>query len=1026
MPHPNHFASAAGHAYLLRVNPHAPAAPRGTRFCVASALLALLFGCGISGCSDGPAGGAEPAGAEPPADQWLLETDTGAQDARAGIEFVIKCRTFLPQPGAAGAGPAWGAERPLPAAATVIVVGGPAGPAEIDGTTVTLRRVGAYKVACQVPHFGLVDPTPAGLQVVPGPAKWLDTALRAGPDGPPKKALVVKAGTWISGECSGADAWANPIVQGWSLSSEPALAQPPPGLIFQAKAVKGYQIACAVDGQTDASPATLTVSANVPRHLFAHLEPEQIAAGNASKLSCLATDTWGNAILDFPMTVSHGEKVTLKGKYMTGTVAGLFTVRCVPETLAWELFEIHPASLHVVPGPPHEVVIAKVPHKVVYKRKDKVQFPALVRDVFGNAIGGLQVDMVVTAPAKGFKVMGPNTVQFKEDGKYTVAFAVAGHPQVTVETEILVDGAPPQLTIDYPPWGSTLTGKPSIQLTGKAGDDGAGIDNLVVNGKTAFPDGAQQWYQQHGAAHGLNRVLATATDLGGEQARATRGFYFSSLYYPTDAATPHDAMVSDAIQLFMGKDFFDDGIHDPAKPDDIATLMEIVANAIPINAILPPSLSQGDMDVSLSNASMGKVKMALIPVQGGLDVQVEVPDIHTDLKVKAKVKLGPISTKISVSGAIDIAKVTLKTRVLLSAKGGKVNATIASSSATVDGMKLHVNGIAGLFDFLWNILLDAYKGEFEKQIQQALVKELPGVFAQVFSILAVNESFELDPPLGQGPKLTLTLISRVAALEFTPAGGLIRLDATFVAAKGTSHVTLGALGRGGCIGKSPDAFAIDQSQRLQFAGHDDLINQLLYALWYAGGLKGEIPGSELAKEGETMGGFDLSKATVGIDLLLPPILEGCEVDEPSHVRAQVGDTMVTISLPIGAKTLSLYNAASVDMLAQLVLAKDDKGQPVLRVQAVEGTPMAYLFEMFDISKDFIGAKHDFAKIIEELVGKELEGGIPGLSDIELPLLPLEIDLAAISKDLPAGTKMTLAIKKLTRSGGYTALNAALE
>ncbi len=960
--------------------------------------------------------------AEPPPEQWLLETDTGGEDARAGVAFELVCHTFLPGSGEQ----VWGAERALPGPATVTVSGGPAGPLSIDGTTVRLARVGSYKVACEVPSHGLVDDTPATLWVRAGPPAWLDTTLHTAQATTPVHKLSVKAGAWVQSACLGADAFGNVIEEGWSLDSTPGLKPPPVGLLLQAKVAGMYALSCSVDGQLDASPASLTVQVNVPRRLYAKLSPAKIAAGNASVLSCLATDAWGNAVANFPMSVSHAPKVILKGKYMTGTVAGIYTVRCVPETMAWDLFEIHPASLHVVPGPPHDLLVAQVPAKVVYKRQDKVQFPAMVRDVFGNAIGGLEVTMAVTAPAKGFKVLFPNTVQFKVDATYTVHFEVVDHPSVVHTLEILVDGAPPLLTIDYPPWGSTLTGKPSIQLMGIAGDEGAGIDKLEVNGKAAYPDAALKWYQQHGALHGLNRVLATATDMGGEQARATRGFYFSSLYYPADAGTPNDAMVADAIQLFMGKDFFDDGIHDHAKPDDLATLMEIVANAIPINAVLPPKVSEGDLDVSLSNASMGKVSVNMAPVSGGLDIQIAVPDIHTGLKVKAKLKLGPIKTKVSVSGSIDIGKITIKTRVMISAKAGKPVSHIASSNVQVDGMKLHVNGIAGLFDFLWNILLDAYKKEFEKQIQSALVKELPGAFEQVFSILAVNESVELDPPLGAGPKLTLTLISQIAAMDFTPAGGLIRLDATVVAAKGTSHVTLGAIGRGGCVGKSLDAFTIDKSQRLQFAGHDDLMNQLLHALWYAGGLKGEVPGSELAKSGEKLAGFDLSKATVEIDFSLPPIIEGCEVAKDSYVRAQVGDLFLTISLPIGTKTLALYNAASVDALSEIILSKNDKGEPVVRVQAVPESPPEYLFEMFDISKDFIGAKHDFANIIEGMVGKELAKGVPGLDELELPLPPLELDLAAISKELPAGTKMTLAIKKLARSGGYTAFDVALE
>lgn len=989
------------------------------------AVAALLLTLCTGGCGQAEEG-ASPGQTEVPPDRWILETDTGGKDARAGLGFSVSCRTFLPRAQAAGAEPGgdiWGQEQSLPGAATLVVVSGPAPPLSIDGTTLTLGRAGLYRIACQVPEHGLVDETPAELPVLAGPPAWIETTLRPGPTAPAVTALEVVAGAWVEGVCLAQDAYGNQITSGWSLSSEPALEPPPVEMLLQARKSGLFALRCRVDGQQDDTPAALKVKVGPPRHIFTHLEPEQIAAGSAAVLSCLTTDAFGNPVVDFPISVSHPPQLNLKGKYLSATIAGLYDVRCVPETLAWDLFELHAANLHVVPGPAALLLVGKSPDKKVYKRNETVKFPPLVKDAFGNVIADAQVEMAVTAPPKGWKVTAPLQVKFALDGLYKLSFAVADHLEVTADLELLVDGAPPLLTIEYPPWGTTLDGKPSVKIRGKAGDDGAGIESLSLEGKAAYPDGAGEWFVQWGARHGLNLVEAVATDLGGEESRAIRGFYHSSLYYPTDAAKPEAAMAQDAIIVFLGKDFFDDGVHDPAHPDDLATIMEIAAGAIALSSVMPANINQGDIQVTLSNTSMGKPKISLTPVQGGLDAVVTIDKVHTDLKVKATIKLGPIKTSLSVSGAIDIEQVVVNTRILLAAKAGKAVATVASSSASMKNMKLSVKGIAGLFDPLWNLLLASYKSTFEKQIADALSKELPGAITKAFEMLAMTESFELDHPLG-GPKLTLTLLTRVAALDFDPKGGRIRLNASFVASKGVQHTVLGAIGRGGCTGKSPDAFSIDESQKVQFAVHDDFINQLLYALWYAGGLKGKLPPELLAGQGAA--GIDLSKADVELDLLLPPILEGCEVQAPDQLQVQAGDVFVTVKLKFGAKELALYTALGIEQLLSMTLGKDDKGQDVLRLQAVKDVPTHWLFEMYDIGKDFEQSKATWANLLKSQLGKELDKGLPGLSNLEIPLPPTVIDMSTLSAEVPAGTKLTLTIKGLQRKGGYTALSAGME
>ena len=525
--------------------------------------ITALASLAVAACSDvPPAQGEIDAGPDPRT--FILETDTGGLDARAGLTFHVDCRTFLAGPLDADGTPTLGDEMLLPGAATVVVVDGPAGPLAVTGTDLVFSRAGDYHVACQIAEFELVDATPALLPVVAGLPVSIETTV-LGPLGTPASALPISqlaAGTATAIGCEGSDKFANPIIVGWQVVVAPDMGNDPKSLVIQFNKTGKYDIACHVDGTVDSSPAELTIVPGVPRHLWTLLEPKTIVAGHAAKLACVALDDWDNPIVDFPFSIDHSDALSLQGLYVSATKAGLHNIQCVPETLKWDLFVLHTGTLQVLPGPASELLVGSIPAKAVYKRKEKVQFVVTVRDDYGNIIPDVATTLAVTEPAKGYKVTSETTIQFNLDATYNVHFEVVGVPTVAVDLAILVDGAPPLLTIEEPPWGSTLDGKPSVKLVGKAGDAGAGVKSLKVNGKLAFPDALDTWYAQHGAQHGLNLIHAVAEDLGGEVSEAIRGFYYASKYYPTDASTPKGALVKHGMQLFVGKDLIDDGVHD--------------------------------------------------------------------------------------------------------------------------------------------------------------------------------------------------------------------------------------------------------------------------------------------------------------------------------------------------------------------------------------------------------------------------------------------------------------------------------
>lgn len=1029
---------------------------------VAIALAAVCIGlAALSGCSSDPQGDTGSA-AKPPGNataidpsQLVLETDVGDADPRAGIAFQLKCRTFKRAP--AGSPPeAYGDEVALPAAATVVVIDGPAEPLDITGTTLRLSRVGTWHVACALPSVHLTDATPAAVQVASGPPHVIDTFLPLTAKGQPLSEVV--AGTPVAVTCTAADSYGNDITSGFSLDIDPAPQPKPGGTTVTLKKVGSYQIACQVEGVADTTPVTLTVGVDVPRHLFTVLDPDTIEAGHAAQLTCVANDAFGNAVADFPFSLDNDPELTVKGLYVTATKTGLRKVQCVPESLAWNLFILHPATLTVLPGPPATLELTPVPAKPVYKNEEKVQFLAAVRDAFGNLVPAAKISLDVTNPAKGWKKLADDLIRFNVDGTFTVHGEVQSAPEVVKDLAIVVDGTPPLLTIDSPPWGSTLDGKPSIQLKGIAGDNGAGLKSLKVSKTSHFVDpvpknafasavpcltdadckdggtcagndpenprcSVSPWVSQAAAQHGLNAVRADAEDMGGEKAKATRGFYYSGKYRPADAAQPLANLIADGMQVFLGKDFLDDGVHDPSHPDDLATIIEMALAALDVASLLPPAVSSGGIDVKLSNTKFGKPTVSLVPQAGGMDMKVVIPNVYTDIDVKAKQKLGPISITLHVSGNITIDEVKIFTSVAMAVVAGQASVAVNASSVDLKNMKLHVDGLAGLFDPLFNLLLGTFKGELQKTAAAQLNSMIPKLLQGLLQQFAINQTLPLPGLLPGMPAVSIQLISVLKTLQFTTKGGLLLLDAGFVAPKNVSHTILGAIGRDGCIATAQDAFAIDYAQRLQFALHDDVLNQMLYAVWFSGAL--QFPATGLDKLGLASGtnfnGFSLEGATLALDMFLPPIIETCNQPSPSKVRVQVGDLSATVSLKLGDDALALGVFASVDIGAQIDLAQSATGTQL--ALSLDKQPNL-MIELVSISKDFQDQKAVFEKLLMDQLNAQLANGLPGLDKLAIDLPSL--DLGALLPGLPVGAKIGLKIKDLKRSGGYTAISALLD
>jgi hypothetical protein len=192
--------------------------------------------------------------------------------------------------------------------------------------------------------------------------------------------------------------------------------------------------------------------------------------------------------------------------------------------------------------------------------------------------------------------------------------------------------------------------------------------------------------------------------------------------------------------------------------------------------------------------------------------------------------------------------------------------------------------------------------------------------------------------------------------------------------------------------------------------HDDVLNQILYGIWWGGGLAFPV-GSDLIGGVALPGG--ISNLSLNVEFLLPPIAVSCGTG--GQLRVQVGDIRVDASLNIGPLPVSLEIFASLDALASVSVVDGPEGKEL----GLSITTIDVLVTDLEYDDDaLLSVEGALQSLIEaELVPTLLDSLTGGaLAGFPLPA----IDLSSIS-GVPPGTALELDLTNVVRSGGYTVL-----
>lgn len=418
-----------------------------------------------------------------------------------------------------------------------------------------------------------------------------------------------------------------------------------------------FQVACRVPDLdiTDSTPATLVVKPGAATRVEARVDPDTVKAGAEAQVTCLVTDAYGNEVADAVASVDPVEGLHVSGKRVWASGVGQYTVTC--SVVDGDGVEKVPDVLVVTPGDPARVDLVVTPDWKAYAIGDEITLSYTVHDAFDNEVTGIGATFQAPEPP-AVEPLAPDRFRFGEEGLHE--FSVTLVPPwdgVTASRALLCDESPPVITILFPDRGQTFTDDPKIVVQGTVTDT-AGVKSLSVNG-TAVEVGEDGHFEfSMMSRHGLNGIVVLASDPIGHAAKVTRGYYYSTKYLPVaDEAAMADLVITEAAMVFAGQEALDDGDHDPAHLDDLATIVEVLLGGLdipgllggmgpfhfdlpgvvnvtlPIPGVTPALLGDVEIGVEVTDVTLGSPHLTLTSRDGGLDTSISFSPVSFGLKL---------------------------------------------------------------------------------------------------------------------------------------------------------------------------------------------------------------------------------------------------------------------------------------------------------------------------------------------------------------------------------------------------------
>jgi len=515
------------------------------------------------------------------------------------------------------------------------------------------------------------------------------------------------------------------------------------------------------------------------------------------------------------------------------------------------------------------------------------------------------------------------------------AAAVSGEPDpfaVTIEIQS--------------PERGTLSDASEVVVAGRASSTDSSISDVTVNGTTAQVAGDGSFQATIPLVEGITLIETEARDASGNSSTDARAVMAGTL---VDQATPvAEGVVANLSGQAMS------GLSGMVA--DLANGTDFTALAATLNPVVDTGDGCNSAKVFIESVQHAGIEVGVGAVVGGIDAAITVRSLVVTGQVNFRaVCIGGSASFTMTADAYDVGGV-----IVPSLSGGDITVSLDGVTSAFTGFNIDVGGVPGFVESL-----------FEGQVRDRVAEILRDQIAQM--VPPVANSFLADflatsydvSLLGQ----TISLSIAPSAMDWNEQGGTIVLD--------TSATVAGVSGGLYLSSPLPRPSAADlASTGIRVGVADDVLNQLLAAIWSSGALEQTmlpLPGDALSAA------FGGDVASAELTLFLPP---AASFDTATGTaRLTVGDLLLEAVNPAGDVIASFVLSADIDLAVET--SSDGRVKIITRAPRI----LAQVLSQSDslavpLTGDTVAAIAELAIAQLSVVADDLLGNlpIPGIAD----------------------------------------------
>ena len=515
------------------------------------------------------------------------------------------------------------------------------------------------------------------------------------------------------------------------------------------------------------------------------------------------------------------------------------------------------------------------------------------------------------------------------------------------------------LVVQSPERGVIIVGDATVMVTGYAASPVAVVE-LFVNDEPVNLKGDGTFQVAVTPHMGINILTVRVKDAEGRTDQIAQSFLWAKAFHKTGTATS-PAYIDGAAGFWIGQAALDD-----EKPDldDLAAIATAALNAFDLDGAIPdplfaegsePSLGWCSWDVTVGNVGYNVADVDIEPHAAGLHVFAILTGFSADAAAIAD------GACPDAGGSVAADLILLEADVGLAVgKDGGLLVTLNGVDVLINGADVNVTSGAAslmgwLIDWVEQDLANLVAAQLSLWAPDYLLPMIEG-YLQDFTSYQATVNI---PGIAGGASLPLTVAVAPRTIQMSDTGALISVHAG-VGAPAGPHTGPGSMSRSGCgeavaaaagpasctgiCGGQADSgcYCDDQcasygdccadiaaacsgasggmpltpsNAPLSVTVSEDLINQVLYAVWRSGHLDATLSDQALGD----LGGLNVGEFSAKLDLKLPPLFTSCTASGSPEL--QLGDMRVELTIAPFGTPMNLTMYASVRVSVELLLDK---------------------------------------------------------------------------------------------------------